>query len=395
VMWNDPEHWPNSNVRWGFAANNLTHSSLASSHTYAIDDMCGAPANDPKSWVDPGWMYDAEMNIAPGSLSQIVFYDFGNATHRSLVHSFTWGPKSQSSTSFIAYGDMGTGSDRDKNSTAEILSHLEGVDVVVHVGDISYAMGHGSKWEQWFNEIEPVSTQVPYHVVLGNHEFDWPGQSFKPLAFSYMKDSGGECGIPHDKRFHMPGPRFKTPGDFLTGSPNIYHSFEVGPDGFGVHFSLISSEHDMMKGSEQYDWLAADLAAVNRTKTPWLVFAQHRPYYGTTIVRILPEYGIMRRTLEPLLVQHHVDLVLTGHIHQYQRTCPMVDLRCNASGPVYMVVGTAGATTQVPWAPKPDWLVARSDQFGIPKFVANATHMHVRWFRDIDGTIGDEFYIMK
>merc|ERR1711871_808172 len=183
VMWNDPEHWPNSNVRWGFAANNLTHSSLASSHTYAIDDMCGAPANDPKSWVDPGWMYDAEMNIAPGSLSQIVFYDFGNATHRSLVHSFTWGPKSQSSTSFIAYGDMGTGSDRDKNSTAEILSHLEGVDVVVHVGDISYAMGHGSKWDEWFHEIEPVSTQVPYHVVLGNHEFDWPGQSFKPLAF--------------------------------------------------------------------------------------------------------------------------------------------------------------------------------------------------------------------
>ena len=134
---------------------------------------------------------------------------------------------------------------------------------------------------------------------------------------------------------------------------------------------------------------------MNRTRTPWVVFAQHRPFFGTTIVRLLPEYGIMRRQLEPLLVRHRVDLVLFGHIHQYQRTCAMVDLECNASGPVYSVVGTAGATTQVPWASHPKWLVQRSDLFGITKMVANASHMHVRWFLDVNGSIGDEYYIEK
>jgi hypothetical protein len=38
----------------------------------------------------------------------------------------------------------------------------------------------------------------------------------------------------------------------------------------------ISSEHDITEGSEQYAWLAADLAAVNRSVTPWVVVTAHR-----------------------------------------------------------------------------------------------------------------------
>ena len=106
----------------------------------------------------------------------------------------------------------------------------------------------------------------------------------------------------------MPGPAFKTKGDSLTGSRNIYHSRNVGI----VHFVMISSEHDMTSGSEQLLWLERDLAAVNRTVTPWVVFAQHRPLYGNTVARFLPENAIMRKALEPLLVKYKVDLCLFG-----------------------------------------------------------------------------------
>ena len=108
-----------------------------------------------------------------------------------------------------------------------------------------------------------------------------PTQSFKPLLFTYRKDSGGECGIPYDRRFNMPGPELKSK-DFLTGSRNIYHSVNVGM----VHFIMLSSEHNMTKGSEQYIWLENDLKSVDRKVHPWIVFGQHRPYYGTTIVRV-------------------------------------------------------------------------------------------------------------
>lgn len=349
--------------------------------------MCGAPANESANWVDPGAIYTALLpDLTPG----VVYYSFGDGCNSSAVRTFHHGPLSHATTSFIAYGDMGSKSEIDRNTTAEIMAHLDDVDIVVHVGDISYALGHASVWDLWFDEIEPIATRVPYHVCLGNHEYDWPTQAFKPITFSYMKDSGGECGIPYDRRFHMPGPALKSK-DYLTGSTNIYHSMDVGL----VHFIMLSSEHSMFKGSEQYTWLEQDLAGVDRAATPWVVFGQHRPFYGNTIVRTLPEYGIMREIFEPLFVKYQVDLVLFGHIHQYQRTCRMVNHHCNDTGPVYMVVGTAGATTQVPFLPQPQWMKVQSDDFGITKYKAwNATHMHVRWFKDADGSVGDDFWIV-
>ena len=39
----------------------------------------------------------------------------------------------------------------------------------------------------------------------GNHERDWPGTGTR-FDFPPAKDSGGECGVPYDKRFPMPLP---------------------------------------------------------------------------------------------------------------------------------------------------------------------------------------------
>ena len=64
--------------------------------------------------------------------------------------------------------------------------------------------------------MEPYSTLVPYMVGIGNHEYDHltggekdpsgaPGDSgFHPPWFNGGTDSGGECGLPMFKRFHMP-----------------------------------------------------------------------------------------------------------------------------------------------------------------------------------------------
>lgn len=382
----------NGYVKYGTSASNLNmHSIPATSKTYSIKDMCGSPANETSKFVNPGNILMVPLsNLING---QIYYYSFGSNdsnTGFSPVYNFHFGPKSNSTTTFIGYGDMGAAS-IGKNSTRVILENIDDVDIIMHVGDISYAMGNEHIWGDWFNMIEPVTTKVPYHVCLGNHEYDWPTQSFKPLLFTYRKDSGGECGIPYDRRFNMPGPELKSK-DFLTGSRNIYHSVNVGM----VHFIMLSSEHNMTKGSEQYIWLENDLKSVDRKVHPWIVFGQHRPYYGTTIVRVIPEYGIMRKILEPLFVKYKVDLVMFGHIHQYQRTCRMVNHKCDNAGPVYNVIGSAGATYQVPFLWKPKWMKFRSDDFGISKFKAwNHTHMEVKWFNDRNDTISDEYWIIR
>lgn len=94
---------------------------------------------------------------------------------------------------------------------------------------------------------------------MGNHERDWPGQG---LPYGTI-DSGGECGVPYTARFPMP-----TSGQ----REQPWYSFDHGP----VHFAVISTEHHYTEGSPQHAWLAADLAGVERSRTPWLVLVGHR-----------------------------------------------------------------------------------------------------------------------
>lgn len=73
-------------------------------------------------------------------------------------------------------------------------------------------------------------------------------------------------------------------------SDKPWYSYEYG----NIHFTLMSTEQNFQEGTEQYNWLISDLAAVDRyykfdwdfdwlinyrTKTPWLIFAGHRPMY--------------------------------------------------------------------------------------------------------------------
>ncbi len=49
-------------------------------------------------------------------------------------------------------------------------------------------------------QIEPISAYVPYVTGMGNHERDFPGSA----SLFGGGDSGGECGVPTQARFHMP-----------------------------------------------------------------------------------------------------------------------------------------------------------------------------------------------
>lgn len=57
--------------------------------------------------------------------------------------------------------------------------------------------------------MEPLVAEVPYMVAIGNHERDWPksGDWFP----ADMDDSGGECGVAHERRFLMPSQQQDTP----------------------------------------------------------------------------------------------------------------------------------------------------------------------------------------
>ena len=42
------------------------------------------------------------------------------------------------------------------------------------------------------------------------------------------------------------------------------------------------------------------------------------------------------------VVRHGVDLVLSGHVHSYERTHPLFKYRRDACGPIYITIGDGG-----------------------------------------------------
>lgn len=96
-------------------------------------------------------------------------------------------------------------------------------------------------------------------------------------------------------------------------------------------FCIADSEHDWRIGTEQYKFIEQCLSSVDRKKQPWLIFAAHRPlayssgsYYGQEGSY---EEPMGRAHLELLWQKYKVDLAFYGHVHNYERTCPVYEVR--------------------------------------------------------------------
>lgn len=62
-----------------------------------------------------------------------------------------------------------------------------------------------------------------------------------------------------------------------AGAPRdqTWYAITYGP----VRFVVLSTEHNFLVDSEQYEWVEQQFAAVNRAETPYLVLTGHRPMY--------------------------------------------------------------------------------------------------------------------
>mmetsp|Transcript_26085 Transcript_26085/g.60171 ORF Transcript_26085/g.60171 Transcript_26085/m.60171 type:complete len:546 (+) Transcript_26085:16-1653(+) len=404
VIWTTAESVDGSMVQWGEQSGVYPSSAVATFATFKIEDLCGYPANASRGWREPGVKNDAVMSsLQPG---RRYFYRVGSdsagfSTERSFVSHPGVGADVE--TSAFVFGDMGLDADYltflrlQKASTKTVQYMIRDIkdsgDVpwfLAHIGDISYARGYAFLWDQFFYQVEPLASTVPYMVCIGNHEWDWPGHGFQPEWYKYGTDSGGECGVPYDTNFNMPG---------QGANRNMWYSVDYG----AIHFVFFSTEHNFTVGSEQYNWLANDLASVNRSLTPWVVVSGHRPMYTSSNDSGIGEN--IRQELEPLLNKApHVDLALWGHVHDYERFCGMTNYTCAASdrdATVHAVVGMGGNDYQIPWAgpgyvhTQQDWVVFRSMTYGYTKLFANATSLRMDYVGDGRGEVHDSLLLTK
>ena len=396
--------------------------AMGTSTTYVASDMCQEPATreEPGKFTSPGFLHAVTMeNLIPNSK---YFYKVGilskNENMNDVMDIINWSevysfqspilsqdtPNTTQPFSYIIYADqgaMGYGNDDGGERTSawakrEIETH--NIRAVHHIGDLSYAQGAGHMWDKWLDMVSVFSTRVPLMIGIGNHEYDHTGggengkdpsgitsgSGFMPNWGDFATDSSGECGVPVAKRFTVPN----------NGNGVFWYSFNTG----NIHSIIISSEHDLSPKSEQYMWLEADLAAVDRTLTPWVIVESHRPMYNIEDIPTNTNVGIgMRNEFEHLLSRYHVDFLISGHYHSYMRSCSgLYESKCNNGGPIHITVGTAGAELDRVPLLTVDWMDKFIVQWGYGR-ITSLSDNQILWefVSDKDDKVMDQILVQK
>lgn len=326
----------------------------ATSSRLSSTAMCGAPAD--------GFGFNCRAPsthvVRAASCAGTIEYRCGSSGQLTAPAQLQCEP-SRDPTTLVVFGDLGRGERPDDDSetvdeygspaadTIRLLANETAVDLVYHIGDISYAVGYLSVWDDYLEMMAPVLRRFPYALNLGNHELDYPvfPEGRTPSYYTGY-DSGGECGV--STQFHLP-----MPADL--DAP--WWSRDVGL----AHVVAMCTECDYRRGSPQHAWIANDLAGVDRARTPWIVFGGHRPGYVDSTFSDPSDNGagdlenmeLFIEELEPLLLEYKVDIAFFGHNHAYQRLCACEAGGCasastdglfsDPAAPVYVVVGTGGA----------------------------------------------------
>ena len=367
-----------------------------SRRTYSADLMCGEPANITAAiyFRNPGCTVTALLSGLQPNV--FYYYEYGSRLSSNTKRARFRSPKPHTAQRlrFLAYGDMGVqyhpyywlrpGADMIADAVSnEILSAAmddDSFDVVCHFGDLSYAVGHAYLWEQWGWLLAKMAQYVPYMVGVGNHEYDHlhrspsnrdvsnaTGTGYHPAWGNIANDSNGECGVPTFFRFSMP----------KTGNSLFWYTFDLQL----ATFVMLSTEHSLEIGSEQYVWLRGVLARADRTVQPWLIVMAHRPAYSQVSRHDADNMfsAHLRQQLDDLFLKYRVNLVLTGHMHSYQRSCPgyMGGCRPDGTAPVHVVVGTSGAQLESMVEFPADFTMAAWLNFGYCRVEANSTNLHV------------------
>lgn len=229
--------------------------------------------------------------------------------------TFTTAPAANvSDFTFLAFGDSGTGSPEQLALGRRMAT--EQVDFAIHTGDVIYPYGAlanpvGEYNERFFRPYEDFLDRLPIFPVIGNHDLiALLGQPFKDV-------------------FHLPD-------NGSSIARELYFSFEWGDAKF---IALETTGLFLVPVGDHATWLQREIQ--NNTKK-WLIVYMHIPLYSCGSHG---DSAVLKHVLGPQFENGKVDLVITGHDHNYERTRPIKDFNRDPAYPglVHIVTGGGGA----------------------------------------------------
>jgi predicted phosphodiesterase len=292
-----------------------------------------------------------EVHLCGLEPGRTYYYQAGGGAPEvwSATQSFTTVP----ATGPITVGILGDARDKvDVWQAAQRRMRDRAVSFQVTTGDLVFTGTQQSLYDQWLGAIWKEPADPSRFVTLGQ-------QLMVMLPGNHENDAARFFGA-----FSLPG----------TGAyAETYASFDAG----NTHFVVLDDQPlALLAGGDHattiLTWLEGDLARAdaNRAKIPFVLVVHHRGLYTTSNHAADSDVLDLRATLAPMYDAHHVDVVVNGHDHAYERTKALhagVDPRGAPSmvsagqGTVYVVNAGAGAN---PYAVANADFIEKSATFG-------------------------------
>ena len=274
----------------------------------------------------------------------------------------------ESATHIIAAGDWGCSSNTEK--TVQTVSTMK-PQLLLALGDYSYEKTSTC----WLNLIKPVDSITK--INFGNHE------DSQNLINSYLT--------------HF-------------GLSQQYYSFDV----HNVHVLTMATEEKFGTNSDQYNFVVNDLRkAANNPDIKWIIVSMHYPFYSspnTCKESDCAGNAESRDIFHPVFDKYGVDLVLQGHVHNYQRSYPLnynqessenplvtstnkADYN-NPNGVIFAIVGSGGVNLHGLSGSSAFMANQEDSKFGILDMHFSDTKLDAKFVTN-DGSTMDHFTVSK
>jgi phosphodiesterase/alkaline phosphatase D-like protein len=269
-----------------------------------------------RSVVDSQLTTEHSVTVNGLSSNTRYYYQIGSADvelQDGKLNYFTTAPPASISEKIriAVFGDAGRnrfGVQRRVLEAYQIYTNKQPADVLLLLGDNAYHQGTDREYQKKF--FKPYGSSILKNHALfpipGNHDYGSRSRAARTHAYY--------------KNFTMPA------AGELGGVPSgteAYYSYNWG----NIHFVSMDSHGTEDGGTTRmYDtlgaqitWLKKDLAANNQQWT--IVYWHHPPYtMGGHNSDTEGELFRIRTNVLPILERYGVDLLLSGHSHNYERS---------------------------------------------------------------------------
>jgi hypothetical protein len=313
-----------------------------------------------------------------------------------------------SAVRFVAFGDNSYGEVGQR--AVAYWAYRARPDFVMNTGDNVYESGLDDEYQRYFFPVynadvaspgvgAPLLRSVPFYTVIANHDVHAKGPDGHPVAdfdrdpdaLAYFTNLSLPLNGPEDPPQATPiaGDAARV-ADFRQCAGERFprmtnYSFDYGD----LHFLCLDS--NVYVDPADAGWRSYIERDLGSTEARWKFVVYHHPAFNVGEEHYSEQH---MRVLSPIFEAQGVDFVLSGHEHNYQRTCPLRFVPAGSAG----AADRNGKTRLVPGAFHVDTTfdgAAHTRAEGVQYITTGAGGKHLydpgytdtpeRWLHDEDG----------